>query len=179
MSFYRKHLKHLLTSLAITSCLLTGVANHSFAQGSSGLTLFSGVERENILRYYLDFGGNSYGWDRYRLRISPKQMLTSVAKFYVRYPDYYDGKFDDKKMEVRIGKKKTSVPLKEVIWDQENHVIELTLEKPVDAGEKVEIVLSNVKNPDMGTFYFNCEVLPPDDTGVRYYLGTWIVSIGH
>ncbi|MBE9128494.1 MULTISPECIES: DUF2808 domain-containing protein [unclassified Coleofasciculus] len=166
----------LFSALAISGCLLTGIAATSFAQSNSGLTIFSGVERENLLRYYLDFGGRANQWDRYRLRIPAKKMELGVSQFVISYPDYYTGKFDPDRIEVRV--KGESVPLSEVNWDQENYRIQIYLDEPIQAGNKVEIVLSNVKNPRFGgTFYFNCLILTPGDIPLPRSVGTWILTI--
>lgn len=148
-----------------------------WAQSNPGLTIFSGVERENILNYHLDFGGRENTWDRYRLRIDGKKMTEGAAKFIIKYPDYYEGKFDVDKVEVRMGDE--SLPLREVIWDEENYLLEIDLETPITEARKVEIVLSNVKNPRYGgTYYFNCDVIAAGEFPIRLYLGTWIISIG-
>ena len=167
----------LVSAVAVTSCLVTGFSLRSWAQSNSGLTLFGGVARENQLSYYLDFGGQRDAWDRYRLRIPAKKMELGVAQFSISYPDYYDGKFDPKKIEVRVRGK--SVPLSEVNWDKENHRIQISLEEPILANNPVELVFSNVKNPPFGgIYYFNCQILTPGDAPLPRYLGTWIMSIG-
>ncbi len=173
--------KKFLAALAISSSLITGIGMVANAQNNPGLTIFSGIQRENILRYYLDFGGRPGGWDRYRLRIPGKKLTQGAAKFIIVYPDYYEGKFDTDSVEVRIrqGKKQVSLPLREVIWDKESQLIEITLEEPITESRRVELVLSNVKNPDSGgTFYFHCQILAPGEIPVGLYLGTWILSIG-
>ena len=133
--------KGFLSAIAISSCLLGSVATITLAQGNSGLTIFSGVNRENILNYYLDFGGKANARDRYRLRLPGKKLIGGAAKFFIAYPDYYDGKFDVDKIEVRVknGKKQESLPLREVIWDQESYLIEIDLEEPIRESKKVEI----------------------------------------
>jgi hypothetical protein len=167
----------LFGAVAVASCLLAGLPAISWAQSNPGLTIFSGVRRENILRYYLDYGGRPNGWDRYRLRIPAKKMELGVAQFAISYPDYYDGKFDPDAIEVRVDGE--SLPLSEVNWDKENHLVQIYMEEPVPAGEKVELVFSNVKNPPFGgTYYFECRVLTPGDVPLPRYLGTWILSIG-
>ena len=169
--------KRLLLTLAASGCLLGGISTVALAQRNPGLTIFSGVERENLLNYRLDFGGRAGGWDRYRLRIPAKKMTQGASKFIVSYPDYYEGKFDEDAIEVRIDGE--SLPLREVIWDKESQLIEIDLEQPITESRKVEIVLSNVKNPRFGgTYYFNAEVLGAGDLPIRLYLGTWILSIG-
>ena len=169
-------MRRLLSALAVTSCLLIGLPTLSSAQSLPGFTLFSGIKRENQLPFRLDFGGQPNGWDRYRLRIPPKKLNLAVAQFSISYPDYYKGNFDTDSIEVRLKGKK--VPLQEVIWDKENHLVEIYPAEPVPAGSRVELVFSNVKNPAFGgTFYFNCQVLSPGDVPLLRYLGTWIVSI--
>ena len=107
-----------------------------------------------------------------------KKMTRGASEFKIKYPDYYTGKFDPERIEVRL-KKGKSIPLKEVIWDQESYQVIIVPEEPIEAGRKVEIVFSNVKNPHFGgTFYFHCQILPAGDVPVPLYLGSWILSIG-
>jgi hypothetical protein len=165
-----------LSILAISGCLLSTLPAIVLAQGNPGLTIFSGVERENILNYHLDFGGQAGGWDRYRLRIPGKKLMQGASKFFISYPDYYKGKFDTEEIEVRV--KEESLPLHNVVWDKESRIIEIDLEQPLKESNKVEIVFSNVKNPRFGgTFYFHGQVLPANDLPIRQHLGTWILSI--
>jgi hypothetical protein len=170
-------MRRVLSTLAVTSCLLTGLPAISWAQSLPGFTLFSGVKSENQLPYFLDFGGVTNQWDRYHLRIPAKKMKLAVSQFDISYPKYYQGDLDTKSMEVHANGKK--VPLQDVKWDKENHLVQINLQNPVPADKKVEVVFDNVKNPAFGgTFYFNCEVLSPGDVPLRRYLGTWILSIG-
>ncbi|MDZ8185344.1 MAG: DUF2808 domain-containing protein [Nostoc sp. ChiSLP02] len=169
-------MRRLLSALAVTSCLLAGFPALTSAQSLPGFTLFSGVKSENQLPFRLDYGGQSNGWDRYRLRIPAKRMKLAVAQFAITYPDYYQGTFDPKKIEVRV--KGKSVKLSEVKWDKEGKLISIFPEEPVPAGSGVELVLSNVKNPSFGgMYYFNCQVLSPGDVPLLRYMGTWILSI--
>ena len=167
----------LITALAISSTLITGLPYLVSAQSNPGLTLFSGVDREKILNYHLDFGGQAGGWDRYRLRIGGKRITEGVARFFISYPDHYKGRFDVDKIEVRM--KGKPLPLREVIWDQESRIVEIDLEEPLLESKKVEIVFSNVKNPRPGgTYYFQCQVLTPGQVPIRLHVGTWILTIG-
>ena len=169
-------MRRVLSALAVTSCLLTGLPILTSAQGLPGFTLFSGVKSENQLPFRLDFGGQSNGWDRYRLRIPAKKLKLAVAQFSITYPDYYKGDFDTDSIDVRIKNKK--LPLQQVKWDKENHVVEIYLKEPVPANSRVELVFSNVKNPNFGgTYYFNCQILTPGDVPLLRYVGTWIVNI--
>ncbi|MFN6570378.1 hypothetical protein A6770_08240 [Nostoc minutum NIES-26] len=169
-------MRRLLSALAVTSCLLAGFPAMTWGQTLPGLTLFSGVKNENQLPFRLDFGGQTNSWDRYILRIPEKKMKLAVAQFAITYPNYYKGTFDPKKVEVRVKGKK--VPLSEVKWNKESRVLEIFPQEPVPAGNKVEVVLSNVKNPAFGgTYYFNCQILSPGDVPLLRYLGTWIISV--
>jgi hypothetical protein len=172
---FRPSLKTFLTTLGITGCLVASIPLITYAQSGSGLTIFSGVERENILDYYLDFSGQRFGRDRYRLRIPGKKLMQGASKFYIFYPDYYDGTFKEDKIEVRIDGE--PLALRNVIWDRENYLIEIELEESLKESKKVELVFSGVKNPDVGTYYFRCQVLPSVGTPGRQYVGTWIISI--
>lgn len=175
MSIPKSPLRQFISAIALTSCLLTGAAVRTWAQSNPGLTIFSGVERENILRYYFDYGGRAAAWDRLRLRIPSKKMELGVQQFDIRYPDYYTGKFDTDRIEVRVNGE--SLPIAEVKWDQNNYQIQIYMQEPVPAQEKVEIVFSNMKNPRFGgTFYFECLVWTPGDVPLPRYLGTWIVT---
>lgn len=167
----------LLTALALSGCLVGGIAPVIQAQGLPGLVIFSGVERENQLSFRLDANGRPFQRDRYRLRISRQKMLTPVSEFTVTYPETYDGTFDDENIDLRINDKK--VALDQVTWDQESREILIYPVEPVEANTRVEIVLSNVRNPRAGgTHYFNALVRTPGDIPLRRYLGTWIISIG-
>jgi hypothetical protein len=169
----------LASSLAIASCVLGTMSWRAWGQSNPGLTIFSGVERQSELNYYLDFGGNRNGVDRYRLRIPANKMETAVQKFAVSYPDYFDktnGQFDVDKMEVRS--QGESLSIQEVVWNKDDNVVLITMQEPVPSGEGVELVFSNVKNPRWGgTFYFNCLVAPPGEAPQPRALGTWIISI--
>ena len=172
------YFRRLLATLAISSSLIGGLPYFVSAQSNPGLTIFSGVERKDILNYHLDFGGNAGGWDRYRLRIPGKKLTQGVARFFISYPEYYDGKFDVDKIEVRIND--DSLPLREVVWDKESRIIEIDLEEPIIDSKRVELVFSNVKNPRSGgTYYFQCQILTPGQVPLRLHLGTWIVGIGN
>ncbi|HEY9652463.1 MAG TPA: DUF2808 domain-containing protein, partial [Coleofasciculaceae cyanobacterium] len=131
MVLKKSSLRNLLGAVAVTSCLLIGVSASSRAQNNSGFPLWSGVARENQLNYYLDFGGQANGWDRYRFRIPGKKLELGVAQFSITYPDYFDGKFDKDRIEVRV--KGKSLPLSQVTWDKENQLIQIDLEEPIPA----------------------------------------------
>jgi hypothetical protein len=146
------------------------------ANGEPGLTIFGGVTADKQLSYHLDFGGNKGSWDRYRLKLPRKKMKLAVAEFTIDYPDYYKGRFNTKEIEIKVNGK--AIKMQEVKWDPENYFLQLFPAEPIAAGSDVEIVLSDVRNPDSpGTFYFNCRVLTPGDVPLLRDLGSWIISI--
>jgi hypothetical protein len=170
--------RNLLVTLAATSSLFLGVA--PIVQAQSGLTIFSGVDdRDDILDYHLDFGGTPGAIERYRLRIPAKKLESAVAQLQINYPDYYEGEFDTDDIEVLYGEDyDESAEISEIIWDQENYLIQIYLQEPIPADNKIEIKMSNVRNPRFGgTFYFHAQVLGPGDVPLPSYVGTWILGI--
>lgn len=177
MFFRSKSYQRLLIAVALATCTLGGTYTVALAQGSPGLVLF-GKDDVDVLNYYLDFGGQAKARDRYRLRIPGKKLPSGAIKFMISYPDYFDGKFDTDKIEVRLkGDKKQSLPLREVIWDEENRRVNIELEEPLKKNTKVELVFSNVRNPEVGTYYFFAQVIPATDIPAPQQLGAWVLSI--
>lgn len=175
MSTSRFPVRSWLSMLAVASCLATGLSLPVHAQ--AGLTIFSGVERENQLSYRLDYFGRPGSRDRYRLRIPSDKMEFAVSEFFVSYPDTYRGEFDADAVRLKVNG--DVVSLDEVIWDEENRTIAIYPTESVPANTRIEIILSNVQNPNrVGTHYFNALVISPGDVPLRRYLGTWILSIG-
>ncbi|MBD2079246.1 DUF2808 domain-containing protein [Leptolyngbya sp. FACHB-17] len=165
-----------VSALAIAGSLLATVPLGAIAQGLPGLTLFSGVGAGKQLNYRLDFGGNTGSWDRYRFRVPRDKVKVAIAQFSIDYPNYFKGTFDPKEVELLVNDKK--VAIQEVKWEKDNYVIEIFPQEPVPAGSNVEMIFSNVRNPNSGgMFYFNCRVLSPGDVPLLRDIGTWIVTI--
>ncbi|HEY9658248.1 MAG TPA: DUF2808 domain-containing protein [Allocoleopsis sp.] len=176
--FYRKlSTLSLLSALTVAAVILPGVSLSTQAQGLPGLTIFSGVDRADQLGYRLDYFGRPGGRDRYRLRIPSTKMQVAASEFFVDYPDTYEGRFNADKVRLKVNG--DEVALEDVVWDQDNRVIEIYPTEPVPANTRIEIVLSDVQNPrNVGIHYFNASVISPGDVPLRRYVGTWIVSIG-
>ncbi len=171
-------LKRLLfgATLGFLGFYLTTIALPPVTAGSNpGLTIFSGVDRKDVLDYYLDFGGSPRQTDRYKLYIPAKKLSQGATRFFISYPDYFDGSFDTSRIEVRAGGK--SVPIKDAYWDKESRYVEINLEQPVEGNSNIDIVLSNVQNPSQGTYYFIGDAQIAGSIPLRVYLGTWIISI--
>jgi hypothetical protein len=174
--FSNKVFKPLLTAFALAGCIggFQVIAN---AQGTPGLVIF-GDREVDILNYYLDFGGIADNRDRYHLRIPKKKLESGATQFVISYPDYFDGKFDTDKIEVRLGgDKDRTLPIKDIVWDEENHFVQINLAEPLKEPKKVELVFSNVRNPDVGTYYFYARVVPAINAPVPETVGAWVLSI--
>jgi len=177
MFFPKPRLKPFLAALTLAACTVGGINTIAQAQGGSGLVIF-GNKDVDILSYYLDFGGIADNRDRYRLRIPKKKLVNGATQFVVSYPDYFDGKFNTDKIEVRVdGKKDKSLPLKNVVWDEENLFVQIDLAEPLLDAKKVEIVMSGTKNPDVGTYYFYAQIVPAVKAPVPERVGAWVISI--
>ncbi|WP_069789539.1 DUF2808 domain-containing protein [Cyanobacterium sp. IPPAS B-1200] len=167
--------KRLMAALAISTSFLLGIPYMVMAQGQ-GLVLFSGIERENLLRRNFDFGNRAGNWERYRLTMPGDRLTDGVSRLYVTYPESFTGKFDTDAIEVRLNNQ--ALPLQEVIWDKESSFIEIVLEEPFLETRDLEIVMSNVYNPRFGgTFYFHGQTLSAGQVPIRLYVGTWIVTV--
>ena len=174
--FSNRIFKPLLTAFALAGCI-GGFQLIASAQGTPGLVIF-GDRDVDILNYYLDFGGTADARDRYRLRIPKKKLENGATQFVISYPDYFDGKFNTDKIEVRVdGDKERSLPLRDVVWDEENHFVQINLAEPLREPKKLELVFSSVKNPDVGTYYFYGRVVPAINAPVPETIGAWVLSI--
>jgi hypothetical protein len=145
------------------------------APSKADFTLFSGVDPKDQLSYSLDFGNRSTT-DRYRLRLPGSKLPLGATQINIVYSEHYQGSFDDKAIEVNVGSK--SIPVVKTNLDKEKRIIEITLDRRVQTKQDIEIVLNNVKNPDIGgIFYFDCQVKSSVEFPLARYAGTWILSI--
>jgi hypothetical protein len=168
----------LLSVLAVSGCLVAGLAIATQAQSTPGLTIFSGVQSDNQLGYRLDYEGKLGVRDRYHLRIPARKLEFAVSRLVINYPDTYQGTFDPKAVRVEVAGDR--IELDDVALDQENRTIEIYPKEPIPADKRIEVVLSNVYNPtQIGTHYFNASVQSPGDLPLTRYVGTWIISIGN
>ena len=177
MLFHKSFFKPLLAALTLATCTLGGIHTIAVAQSGSGLVIF-GDRDVDILSYYLDFGGVADNRDRYRLRIPKKKLTNGATQFVISYPDYFDGKFDTDKIEVRPnGKKDKSLPLKNVVWDEKNRFVQIDLAEPLKDPQKLELVFSGVRNPYVVTYYFYANGVPAINAPVPERVGAWVLSI--
>lgn len=171
-------LRRFITAFAVAGCLVTGFsAAASLAQGTPGLTIFSGVEQQYQLGYRLDNDGELGQTDRYRLRFPRRVMTLAANQFIITYPETYRGEFDAKRVALYVNGKK--VEIDEVDYNVDNRSISVYPKEVVAANSRVEIRLSNVRNPNrVGTHYFNAQIRSPGDLPMARYVGTWIINIG-
>ena len=177
--------KRLFTTIALSGILLGGLPVISWADSNPGFTIFGNIDRKDLLDFHLERGGHPNEKDRYKLYIPPKKLSQGAKKFFVTYPDYFydpkrprkmgNGKFDLDRIEVRVDGK--SLPIKDVVWDKEDRFIEIDMLEEVEPNSRVTLVFSNMRNPNWGTYYFNCDIQVAGDIPVRYRVGTWVLSI--
>jgi hypothetical protein len=176
MGIRRLSQKTLLVGLAIASCIGVSMPVVVQANGLPGLTIFGGPGRGNELGYRLDRNGIINRRDRYRLRIPADKMELGANEFRISYPDSYTGEFDPEEIEVRVDG--DSLPVDEVIWDEESREIEIYMLEAVPARTSVEIVMSDVRNPRRpGMHFFNGSISAPGDVPLTRYVGTWVINI--
>ncbi|GAB4214592.1 MAG: DUF2808 domain-containing protein [Synechococcales cyanobacterium] len=141
--------------------------------GGGGLVL-SGSEGQDTLRYRLDFGGIARQLDRYRLSI-PAQNV-AVAELQINGDEVFDGRIDPN--EVRVEAEGKIVELSQVFWSPEFRALELVLKEPIPSGQRIEIVLSNVRNPSLATIYrFRANVLGTEPNPIFRTVGNWLITI--
>jgi Protein of unknown function (DUF2808) len=172
----RSTTRYVLQTALITGCLAIGASllpgtNAALAQG---VTIFSGVERNQELSYSTDFGANPGQTDRYYLKLNKNKMKQAVAKFVLVFPDNFDGRIDPKKVEITVGGKQVEVA--EANWDKDNGRLEIYPKEAVPSKKDVKLVLSNVTNPSGGMYYVNCLIQVPGDVPIFRELGTWIMT---
>jgi Protein of unknown function (DUF2808) len=160
-----------LTLVATVSCATV----LPVAPSRADFTLFSGVDQKDQLSYSLDFGNRSTS-DRYRLRLPGNRLPLGATQINIVYPEYYQGRFDDKAIEVNVDG--TAIPVVKANWDKTQRMVEITLDRRLQTKKEIEIVLNNVHNPDNGgIFYFDCQIKSSAEFPLARYVGTWILSI--
>jgi Protein of unknown function (DUF2808) len=185
--------RRLWPALFLTGCLCAVAAPIAVhAQTNPGFTFNwgSGPSGKQQLSYVLDYGTPGFNGDRYRLKLGPQKV--AISSITITYPDYYDGTFDPKAIEVRVGAEGSKgggflnfkrdlgkpVTLSEASLDPDNRIITLTPSEVIPAGTPVQIVLSNVRNPATGgMYYFNARINSPGDIPLSRYIGTWVLGI--
>lgn len=179
-------IKRVASILVCTGSLVTGIPVMSSAQTNPGFGFVwgDGPSQKQQLGYVLEYGTPKHLSDRWRLKI--KRQSVAIDGINITYPDYFDGKFRETKIELRKSpknrifnlKKGETIPLESVSVDQDNKVIEIIPKEIIPADTDIEVVASNVKNPTAGgMYYFNCRISSPGGVGLMRYVGTWIVSI--
>ncbi len=179
--------KSVLSVAAIAGCFAVG---NPLVQAQGALPSFRWNNREgfNELKHVIELSSAPRRWGRYRLKIGANDMKLAASQFVINYPDYFDGKFNEDEVEIRVCKTKGSflsrakcsaVEMDEVDIDTENYRIALYPLEPIPAGTNLELVFNDVKNPrQRGMYQFNAMIESPGDvTTLLRPIGSWIVDI--
>lgn len=186
MSPSKSSLQRLFGVCLCAGSLAVGIPAISVAQTNPGFSFVwgDGPSQKEQLGYVLEYGTPKHFNDRWRLKV--KRQSVAIDRINITYPDYFDGRFNAKKVELRVSPKSRifnlgkgeNIPLESVDVDAENQVIEVIPKDIIPADTPVEVVFSNVKNPrGSGTYFFNCRISSPGDVGLMRYVGTWIIGI--
>jgi hypothetical protein len=136
--------------------------------------VITGSEEVPVLKYKLDFNGVRNRLDRYRLDIPAQDV--AVAEIVVSGEPNFDGKVDPN--EVRLEVEGKSVELASVYWDEQFRSLEVVAKEPIASGQKMRLVLSNVRNPSNPSDYrFTGRVLGTEANPLFRTVGNWIISI--
>ncbi|PSN17451.1 hypothetical protein C7271_17665 [filamentous cyanobacterium CCP5] len=169
----------LATGMAIASAIGFHLAPLR-AQTTPGLTIFGGPE--NALDYTIDFNKPYSTNARYYLEVDGDRLVRDVISMEIAYPAEFVerlGRFDVDAIELREGdyRGRGEIPVADIIWDQENHVLEIYPEEPIPAGQNFVIVLSDVRNPRrFAIHYFNLSLMFQGGV-IDQYVGTWPLEV--
>ncbi|MGF1604402.1 MAG: DUF2808 domain-containing protein [Thermosynechococcaceae cyanobacterium] len=173
--------------VAIASTLITGVPAVTLAQTNPGFSFIwggDGPSQKQQLGYVLEYGTPGHRHDRHRYKLGRQSV--AMDSITITFPDYFDGKFSAKNVSLRKAakskifnfKKAEEIPIATVDYDEDSRVLQIVPESPIPAGEKAEVVISNMQNPQSGgTYFINARITSPGDVPLSRYIGTWVVSI--
>ncbi|MEM6445483.1 MAG: DUF2808 domain-containing protein [Cyanobacteria bacterium J06642_2] len=160
-----------LCSLTVASSLLAP----RLVRAQGGIVI-TGANDAEVLSYKLDFNGKRRILDRYRLKL-PAQDVT-VSEVAINFEEKFDGKVNPE--QVRLEVEGEVVPIREVSWDPEFKSLEVAAEQPIDAGQEMRLVLSQVRNPrSNGLYRIYARVLGTEANPLYRFVGLWIVTIGN
>lgn len=155
------------------------------AQTNPGFSLIWGgrdAQPSKQLGYVLQYGTPKHLRDRWRMKLGKQEVAMSVIR--VTMPDYFNGKFNEKRVELREAPKSRifslkagkEIPISSVTVNNEGGFIEVIPDTPIPAGKRAELVLSGVKNPSAGMFWLKCSMIAPGDVPLPRQCGTWVMS---
>lgn len=182
--------QRVLPFVCIGGLLSAGIPTLTQAQSNPGFTWrWDGNARDiKNLSYFLTNGTPGFMGDTYRLEFGVQNV--AISELRISYPDYFDGSFDPKAIEVRVGGIKSNkffnlrrdigepVALREVNLDADNYLIQIVPAEVIPAGQPVRVILSNVRNPPTGGMYnFKGWIMAPGDVPLSRGVGVWTISI--
>lgn len=168
--------------LALGAAIATGIAAEPIKaqRTTNGLTIFGGPE--NALSYTIDFNEPYSTNARYYLEVNRDKVVRDVISMEIAYPPEFVerlGRFDVDAIELREGDYRGSdvIPTDDIVWDQENHILEIYPAEAIPAETEFVIVLSNVRNPRRyGIHYFHLSLMFQGGV-VDQYVGTWPLEV--
>ena len=178
----------MIKKFGILSCLALACAVVSpsvvRAQSNAGIILF-GNRDETALDYCLD-SGVSGRTDRYYLKVDSQKF--KISEILITYNGDYNkfnennGYFDDSEVKLRVASKckegGRELEVKSATWDKEGRRLTIVPKEDIPAQTPVQVVLSYVRNPDVGGFYkFHGRVVRNDGiASLSPVIGTWIIT---
>ncbi|MFZ4554777.1 MAG: DUF2808 domain-containing protein [Pseudanabaena sp.] len=178
----------MIKKFGILSCLALACAVVSpsvvRAQTNSGIILF-GNRDETALEYCLDSGVSGRS-DRYYLKVDSQKF--KISEILITYNGNYNkfnennGNFDTSEIKLRVASKckegGRELEVKSSTWDKEGRRLTIVPKEDIPAQTPIQVVLSYVRNPDVGGFYkFNARVVRNDGIGtLSPLIGTWIIT---
>lgn len=150
------------------------------AQTTGGLTIIGGPDHP--LDYTIDRNKPYSNNARYYLEVDGNRAVRDVISMEIAYPEEFVdrlGRFNVDEIELREGdyRGRDTIPVADVIWDRENHVIEIYPEEAIPAGEDFVVVMSQVRNPRrFAIHYFNLSLMFQGGV-VDQYVGTWPLEV--
>lgn len=182
----KSFVKPLLSALMAAGCV---VSVGAIANAQQGINFrWNSRDQTPFLPFNIELSNNRSNWGRYRLRIGSGDMKLAAMQLAVVYPNYFDGQFDPKSVELRLcqtlgnvlsgPKGCKTVEIDEVALEKERNRISIYPKEPVPAGSNVEMVFSNVRNPrNQGMYQLRALVQSPGDVPLPRILGMWNIEV--
>lgn len=166
----------MIKKTAVTLGLLSGVVGAIPAIAQNAGFIIFGNTRDIAMDYCLD-NGSSGQFDSYYLQVRTQKF--KYAEVIVTYPDHFNADLRGSKVELfnsvecRGGR---PIPLESVKIDPEARRITVVPKEPIPANTPVRLVISNVRNPNLGGMYQVDARLLRADVPAPVYIGSWIMS---
>ncbi len=162
--------------LLLVGSLLSGLGSlllPGSVGAQSGLVI-TGSEGVPVLSYRLDFRGIRGRLDRYRLTIPPQNV--AVAEVQINGDRNFDARIDPE--NVRLEVEGNPVDLEAVYWNEEFRSLEVVARQPIAAGQEMQLILSNLRNPESaGIYRLEARVRGTEPNPLFRNVGNWLITI--